>query len=216
MRRALFLLSFIAVLLPASMASAQDIRALIDRVDRLQRDIDTLQRQVYRGGPVPNAPIGAPLPPLGGSGGDLSAGAINRFETRITQLEDTLRDLTGKIEEISYANEQTRRQMEKLSSDNEVRFKQLEQGRPGPAQAQGQAPAAPPVQPPAGTAGPAPATTSGQPRQHDEGQLQANAPTPPPRGQATPGRPAAPTPPPQQSARPPVASILPDGSPEDQ
>src|SRR5688572_22473907 len=100
MRRALFLLSLLATLLPATMASAQDIRALVDRVDRLQRDIDTLQRQVYRGGPVPNAPIGAPLPPLGGMGGDsLSTGAINRFETRITQLEDTLRDLTGKIEE---------------------------------------------------------------------------------------------------------------------
>src|SRR5262245_34542836 len=108
MRRNLFLLSLIAVLLPATLAHAQDVRALVDRVDRLQRDIDTLQRQVYRGGPAPTGPTGAPLPPSG-SANDLSAGAINRFETRITQLEDTLRDLTGKIEEISYANEQTRR-----------------------------------------------------------------------------------------------------------
>jgi tol-pal system protein YbgF len=214
MRKALFLLSLLAFLLPATMARAQDIRALVDRVDRLQRDIDTLQRQVYRGGPVPTAPIGAPLPPLGGSDG-LSAGAINRFETRITQLEDTLRDLTGKIEEIAYANEQTRRQMEKLSSDNEVRFRQLEQGRAAPP-AQGQAQAAPPVQPLGGTAAPAPATTSGNLGSMTQGQLQANAPTPPPPAQATPGRPAAPSPPPQQAARPPAASILPDGSPEDQ
>ena len=40
----------------------QDIRPLLDRLDRLERDINLLQRQVYRGGtgtaPVPAAPPG--------------------------------------------------------------------------------------------------------------------------------------------------------------
>ncbi|MBM3548946.1 MAG: tol-pal system protein YbgF [Alphaproteobacteria bacterium] len=214
MRRTLSLLSLLAFLLPAA-AEAQDVRALVDRIDRLQRDIDTLQRQVYRGqvpqtsiGGAPMAPpLGSP-PPVASGSGDLSAAAVSRFETRVSQLEDILRDLTGKMEEISYANEQTRRQLDKLSGDIDVRFTQLEQNR-APAQAQ----AAPPAGQQQAAVGPAPATTSGNLGSMTQGQLQANAPQVP--AQATPGRPATP---PQQAARTPApaASILPDGSPEDQ
>lgn len=222
MRRAL-LLPLLALLLPAMPVHAQDARALIDRIDRLQRDVDTLQRQVYRG-QAPSGPIGSPppqMPPVSmGSGEGLNNAAVARFDARISQLEGTLRDLTGKLEEISYANEQTRRELEKLSGDIEVRFQQLQQGRPpGPPQAMagqppGQAP--PPPPPPQGqaqAAQPAPASASGNLGTMTQGQLQANAPTAPP----PPPPPTNAQRPPQQAARPPApASILPDGSPEDQ
>ena len=214
MRRAL-LLPVLALLLPAAPLHAQDARALVDRIDRLQRDVDTLQRQVYRG-QAPSAPIGGPpqqVPPVStGSGEGLNSAAVARFDARISQLEGMLRDLTGKLEEISYANEQTRLQLEKLSSDADVRFQQLEQSRipaqaqaPAPGQAQPPGRAAPP--PPQGQAQPAPATTSGNLGTMTQGQLQTNAPPPPAGAQR----------PPQQAARPPAAaSILPDGSAEDQ
>ena len=220
MHRLLPVLSVLAFLAPALPAHAQDVRALVDRVDRLQRDIDTLQRQVYRG-QVPQAPIGGPPPvvqmaPVGGS--DLSNAAVSRFETRLSQLEDTLRDLTGKIEEISYANEQTRRQLDKMTGDMELRFQDLEKARPGqpPAQAQGQAPVAPST--PSQSAGnpSQPPTTSGNLGSMTQGQLQANAPTPG-AAPAAPSAPGARPGQPQQAARPPAAaSILPDGSAEDQ
>ncbi|MSP50383.1 MAG: tol-pal system protein YbgF [Alphaproteobacteria bacterium] len=207
MRNVLPLLSLLALLLPAGVSHAQqDVRALIDRLDRLQRDVDTLQRQVYRG-QAPSAPVGTPPPPpSAGSSDGLSNAAVGRFETRLSQIEETLRELTGKIEEISYANEQTRRQVDKLSGDIDVRFQQLEPGRPG----QGQA-GAPPS--PSQAAGPGPASTSGNLGSLTQGQLQANPPPPPP--PAGQGRPTQP-PPQQQATRPPVASILPDGSPEEQ
>ena len=212
-RRLLPVLSFLAFLLPASAVHAQDVRALVERVDRLQRDIDTLQRQVYRG-QVPQAPVGAPpgAPPVTQMGAtDLSSAAVSRFETRIAQLEETLRDLTGKIEEISYANEQTRRQLDKLSGDVDVRFQELERGRPPQTQAGAGQAAAPPA-PSQSAANPnQPATTSGNLGTMTQGQLQASAPAP---GAAPPPRPGQP--PQQQAARPPVASILPDGSAEDQ
>jgi tol-pal system protein YbgF len=212
MRRALYL-SLLALLIPFATAQAQspEVRMLLDRIDRLQRDVDTLQRQVYRG-QVPSAPVGAPLPPgaanamppIGAGpvivqGEGLSTQAINRFETRISQLESTLRDLTGKIEEISFGSEQTRRQLEKLSGDIDLRFQDLEKGRPPAGQTASAAPAT------------APASQAGNLGAMTERQLQANAPTPPP---APAGRPA----PAQQAARPPapVASVLPDGSAEDQ
>lgn len=212
-RRLLPVLSFIAFLLPASAVHAQDIRALVERVDRLQRDIDTLQRQVYRG-QMPQAPVGAPqgAPPVTQMGAsELSSAAVSRFESRVSQLEETLRDLTGKMEEISYANEQTRRQLDKLSGDVDVRFQELERGRPPQAQA-GAGQAAPPPAPSQSAANPnQPATTSGNLGTMTQGQLQSNAPAP---GAAPPPRPGQP--PQQQAARPPVASILPDGSAEDQ
>ena len=198
MRRALLLLPILAALFAAAPVHAQDIRALVERVDRLQRDLDTMQRQVYRG-QVPPSPTGAPPPmaPYPGSGEGLNNAAVARFDARISQMESALRDLTGKLEEVSYANEQTRRELEKLSGDVDVRFQQLE-SRPS-AQAQ--------------AAQPAPATTSGNLGSMTQGQLQANAPAPPP--PPPPG--GAQRPPPQQAARPPAAaSILPDGSAEDQ
>lgn len=141
MRRALLLLTLLPLLLAAAPVHAQDVRALVDRIDRLQRDLDTMQRQVYRG-QAPQGPIGAPpqVVPYQGSGEGLNNAAVARFDARISQMESALRDLTGKLEEISYANEQTRRELEKLSGDVDVRFQQLESRPQAQAQAAGQPP----------------------------------------------------------------------------
>jgi len=212
MSRAL-VLTLLAFLLPLGTAGAQspDVRVLLDRIDRLQRDVDTLQRQVYRG-QVPPASSSAPpssSATVSGGGETLPVAAVNRFETRISQLENTLRELTGKIEEISYANEQTRRQIDKLSGDVDVRFQQLEQGRPPAGQT---ASASPAPGPRPSTAAPEPASQSGTLGNLTQGQLKANAPAAPP-PPAPPTRPAT-----QQAARTPApaASILPDGSAEEQ
>ncbi len=94
----------------------RDIRPLLDRLDRLERDINLLQRQVYRGGtgsaPVPMAPPG-------------DANSALNFEMRMGRIEDQMRTMTGQIEETSYKIEQLRQNLEKLQSDIEVRFSQL-------------------------------------------------------------------------------------------
>jgi tol-pal system protein YbgF len=230
MRRAL-LLPLVALLLAGAPAFAQqtDPRALADRLDRLQRDVDTLQRQVYRGAVPPgSAPPGTAFsgggtspPPMSGGEG-MSTAAIARFDARISQMEITLREVTGKVEEMTYANEQTRQQLDKLSSDLDVRFQMLEQKAVAAPPAAASAPAAPPAataaaapaRPPAqSTAAPGPASASGNLGSLSERQLQANAPA----AGTPPAAPAKPAPPPQQqAARAPAAAILPDGSPEDQ
>ncbi len=133
-------------LLAAPLAHAQqqqDIRPLLDRLDRLERDINLLQRQVYRGGtgsaPVPSAPPG-----------DAST-ALN-FEMRVGRIEDQMRTMTGQIEETSYKIEQLRQNLEKLQSDLEVRFNQLQGGsnlaNPASAPPAPQAMSAPQLTPP--------------------------------------------------------------------
>ena len=104
----------------AQLQDNRDIRPLLDRLDRLERDINLLQRQVYRGGtgsaPVPMAPPG-------------DANSALNLEMRMGRIEDQMRTMTGQIEESSYKIEQLRQNLEKLQSDIEFRFSQM--GSPG-------------------------------------------------------------------------------------
>lgn len=79
------------------------------------------------------------------------------LEDRFTQLQQSLTNLTGQIEQLQNRNAKLQQQMEKMQTDYEYRIEQLEKGgggRPGGAPprpgAQAAAPAPPP--PPAGSA----------------------------------------------------------------
>src|SRR5262249_31659219 len=79
-------------LLAAAPALAQD-RATIDRLDRLERDMNMLQRQVYRGGGSGGPAVVTPADPNA---------AVNA-ELRMDQIETQMRSLTGQIEELNYS-----------------------------------------------------------------------------------------------------------------
>src|SRR5438270_10949122 len=81
-------------------AQAQDNRALrplLDRLDRMERDMNQLQRQVYRGGSASGAPVPAPSP---------DAGTAVNLELRLDQLETQMRNMTGSLEEANYSIDQ--------------------------------------------------------------------------------------------------------------
>lgn len=145
---AAFLLALAAGLFLNGAAQAQtDTRGLTDRLDRLERDINTLQSQVYRSGGTTSYGngSGANAPSSAGSGGGaLSNDAYSMLDQRIGGLEGQIRDLNGQIEKVSYAVSQMQQKMEAQSKDNDFRFKELEQktaGAPGAAQ-NGQTPPA--------------------------------------------------------------------------
>ena len=81
-----------------------------DRLDRLERDLSMLQRQVYRsaGGTV--------VPPD-------PNGAVNS-ELRMDRVETQMRELTGRVEDAVNGVEQVRRRLEQINSDLDVRFGQ--------------------------------------------------------------------------------------------
>jgi tol-pal system protein YbgF len=99
-------------------ALAQDMRPVLDRLDRLERDLNQVQRQVYRaqvgGG---SAPV---LPPTGDAGGSVDV------SIRMDQLEEQMRRLTGQLEEIQNNITQLGTRLDKKQADDEVRFQQLE------------------------------------------------------------------------------------------
>ncbi len=107
-----------------AVAQSSDLQNLIQRVDRLQREISTLQRQVYAGGEVPQpAPgAGAAIAP----GEDVKPVVAARLHTRINELENQLRNLTGQIEQANFEVSQVAARLDKLVGDVDFRLRELE------------------------------------------------------------------------------------------
>tara|TARA_R110002153_G_scaffold29656_13_gene90965 strand:+ start:529 stop:1638 length:1110 start_codon:yes stop_codon:yes gene_type:complete len=105
-----------------SAAQSLDAAALRDRIDRLERDIRTLNVQIARGG------SGAPL--VSGSSNATASGdpAVARLGVRISELEGELRGVVGRIEEMSFKLNQMGTQLDKVVADVDYRLRQLEQG----------------------------------------------------------------------------------------
>ena len=155
---------------PALMTYAQDAAAqdaaTQERLDRLERDLSMLQRQVYRDS--------GDAAPAGVAG---TSTAVN-LQVRMDRLEQQMRDLTGRVENMTNEAEQLRQRLEQVNSDIDVRL------------GQGQAQASAPVEPP-------------PPRFPPGGPAMAGEPGPITDAAATPyGRPPPPgaMPPPDQSA----------------
>src|SRR5215472_5381921 len=147
MRGTAFALAFCSLalcLVGTAAAQSSDVRPLVDRLDRLERDMNLLQRQVYRGTGPGGAPV-AVSPPDPQS-------AVN-YEVRFSQLEDQMRGLTGQIEEIHYNLDQLKRRLDTLVSDLDQRLSAIEHGGSAGALAQG-APAPPAAAAPRNLAAP--------------------------------------------------------------
>jgi tol-pal system protein YbgF len=113
---------------PARAQDNADLSALSSRIDRLETDLNALQRQVYRGAPPPSG-VTAPSGP----------GALN-IEERLSNLEDQMRQLTGRIEELSNNIDQISGRLDKLSSDVDLRLSALEHGGAAPSATSGAMP----------------------------------------------------------------------------
>ena len=115
------------VFLSAATAAAQnaDLHQLLDRIDRLERDIRTLNVQLARGGKVP-------LPPPGvGFGAGVAAEpsrstALASIDARLGSFDEELRALTGLAETLSHRIDQVDDRLNKLVGDVDYRLGTLE------------------------------------------------------------------------------------------
>ena len=106
-----FGLSVLAALaLLPTLAHGQSIN---DRLDRLERDLNMMQRQVYRGAPTAGAANNA--------GDPVTAANV---EIRMERLEAQMRDLTGRVEQVGNGLEQLRQRVEQINTDLDVRLNQ--------------------------------------------------------------------------------------------
>jgi tol-pal system protein YbgF len=104
----------------ATPAFAQDVSGMQSRLERLERDLTFMQRQVYKGGASvdPNA-AGAAYAPTGANAGNL--------QVKITQLEEEMRALRGQIEQVDYRSQQAAQEVKRLSEDVDFRLRAIEE-----------------------------------------------------------------------------------------
>lgn len=113
--------AILAVMAPGARAQDTSIKTLVDRVERLQRDFNTLQRQVYRGETPPPSEGSSP-------GGEVSDTQAARIQLRLSQFETEVRRLTGQVEEQAFRINQIAQRLDKLVADIDLRLQRLEQG----------------------------------------------------------------------------------------
>lgn len=143
------------LLLPAPPALAQmDTRegiALQNQILELRRDLDALRRG--GGGGLP-----APVSPRGGAAAPQEL--VQQLLGRVSELEEEVRRLRGRLEVAENANRRLSEDVEKLRGDMDFRLQQLEGGgrpaaaRPPQGPAAAQAPAPPPPAASTAPAGP--------------------------------------------------------------
>ena len=86
---------------------------VLNRLKRIENEVDTLNRAVYKGEKRPVV-------------SQESIDANANMEVRLSQIENELRNLTGKIEQQAYDNQQLQQQLEALTQDSRLRLDALE------------------------------------------------------------------------------------------
>jgi tol-pal system protein YbgF len=114
--------SLLALAAPGVAAqSPTETRALLNRIEQLENQIQSLNDEVYRGGrsaPRPAARSSAPQALSGNVAADL--------EVRLQQMEEQMRAINGRIEEQGFEIRRTREESERILSDMQLRLQELE------------------------------------------------------------------------------------------
>jgi len=131
--------------------SQENLKVILDRMGRLEKDIRNLNLSIARGTPVPAptpalAPAGASpaparTPAVMGPGG---SHALARLSVQMTELENDLRAVTGSMEEFNFQIGNLTRRLDKLVADMDYRLGLLESRAPGATAGARPAPSGPP------------------------------------------------------------------------
>jgi len=94
-----------------------------ERLERIDRDLKALQRQIYRQGVESTGQDGG----TAASNRPAAGGQVARRQAKSLEVESLLQDLTGQVEELQFQVRQLRAQFQRLSDDANLRLARLEQ-----------------------------------------------------------------------------------------
>jgi len=168
--------------MPAAAQTANETKVMVDRLNRLEQELNQLERQVYRGSATPSGAPAQAGAPAGAGGGSES---VANFGARLDEFEARISELSGRIEEVDHQNKLLAGRLDKLIADVDFRFRAIEKGNsPAPAE-QGTEQA----QPPAAQSGEGDTPTLGKPP-GVLGTLRSSTPPDQPQAALTPPAPA--------------------------
>ena len=107
----------------AGFSQSADTGQLMNRISQLENQIQTLNRAVYRGkdlSPADKAALSA--------AGSADTAAMANLDTRLNQLENQQRSMIGQLERMNHDVQQIKTRLDRLQTDNDQRFQQLERG----------------------------------------------------------------------------------------
>lgn len=120
--RAGVLALFACLLTGGAAAQTADVYDLSRQVSELRRDLSSLQQQMYTAQPSASGRGSGPI--------ELNPAYRERVEVRLNDMEGQLRDLTGRVEEVSFSVRRLEDRLEKLVADVDFRLAALEGSTP--------------------------------------------------------------------------------------
>jgi len=96
----------------------------LSRINQLENQVQTLSRAVYRGDKNAIKSLAA----TSSDNRDTITAAAN-FEVRMSQIEEQQRNMTGQLEKIIFDLQQMKDQVERMQTDADQRFQQIEYGK---------------------------------------------------------------------------------------
>lgn len=118
---ALCLVTLFVVPFQVANAQSSDIQSLLDRINRLEADLNNVQRKVFQGQDVPAPPVSTGNTPIVGG----SEAAV-LLSARLGALEEEQRRATGSAEENTFKIDQISSRLNKLVLDVDFRLTEIE------------------------------------------------------------------------------------------
>ncbi|SDF55105.1 tol-pal system protein YbgF [Limimonas halophila] len=112
--------------MPAGAQSDGNLQNLVQKIERLQREVQTLQRAVYKGEEPPEPEPSQSQANAGGQGGGMPSAAAAQLQSRVSSLTEQLQRLTGQIEETGFKLRKLSQRVDRLAKDVNFRLSRLE------------------------------------------------------------------------------------------
>ena len=113
----------LAIVVGAATPSLAQVSTIVDELDRLRRDLGDLQKFTYQNKPSPQASLNAKSKGRNPQQAQFNAG----IQRQIQALQDQMRGLTGRLEEIQHQAGSVGARLDKLVGDVDLRLQALEQ-----------------------------------------------------------------------------------------
>ncbi len=120
-------LLFALILSAPVSAQDKDMRSVMSRLNQMQRQMDTISRQVYKGETPPAAALGSPAIPSNDN-----AQLAAAVDERMNGLEGSIKQINNRLDEQDYAIGQLRQAFDLQKSDMEMRMKEVGAGAKAP------------------------------------------------------------------------------------